>query len=136
MSKLLKDACIFVVEDDYNAQLISLDLLRMGGATQCYSRRSASAAIAFAEKLPQVDIFLVDINMPGKSGYDLLTLIQNHEALNQAKVVAVSAGTLDDDIQKARDLGFDGFIGKPIKPDEFAQQVEDALNGRSIWNWR
>ncbi len=136
MSKPLKDACILVVEDDYNAQLITLDLLRMGGATQCYSRHSVLAAIAFAEKLPFVDVFLADINMPEKSGYDLLALVREHNGLSQAKVVAVSAGTLDEDIQKARDLGFDGFIAKPIKPDQFAQQVENILNGESVWDWR
>ncbi|MCB8943781.1 MAG: response regulator [Ardenticatenaceae bacterium] len=136
MSISLQEATIIVVEDDPNAQLITLDLLRMDGVTQCYARKTVSSAIAFAERLPQVDIFLADINMPGESGYDLLQLVRQHEKLKQAKVVAVTAGTLDEDVRKVRELGFDGFIGKPIKPASFAQQVQDILDGKSVWHWR
>jgi CheY-like chemotaxis protein len=132
----LKDAYIMVVEDDPNAHLITLDLLRMAGADHCYSRKSVAAALSFAEKLPQVDLVLADINMPGQSGYDLLAAIREHELLKNAKVVAVTAGTLEEDVQKARDLGFDGFISKPLKATEFATQVQRVLNGESVWDWR
>ncbi len=136
MSTSLENATIIVVEDDPNSQIIILDLLRMDGATQCYARKNVVSAIAFAERLPHVDLFLADINMPDKSGYDLLHIVRQHEKLHQAKVVAVTAGTLDEDIRKVRERGFDGFIGKPIKPAVFAQQVQDILNGEPIWYWR
>jgi CheY-like chemotaxis protein len=74
--------------------------------------------------------------MPHKSGYDLLEEIREHEQLRTAKVVAVTAGTLDDDIARARDLGFDGFIGKPLKAGSFAQQVQRVLDGKVVWEWR
>jgi two-component system, cell cycle response regulator DivK len=136
MTTSLKDAYIMVVEDDPNAHLITLDLLRLGGVNHCYSRKSVGAAVTFAEKLPQVDMFLADINMPGQSGYDLLAAIRQHSTLNTAKVVAVTAGTLEEDVQKARDLGFDGFIAKPLKASEFALQVQRILNGEAVWDWR
>jgi two-component system cell cycle response regulator DivK len=136
MSILLNEATIIVVEDDPNSQIIILDLLRIGGATQCYARKSVTSAVAFAERLPQVDLFLADINMPQESGFDLLQIVRQHGKLHQAKVVAVTAGTLDKDIQKVRELGFDGFIGKPLNPRSFAQQVQDILNGEAVWYWR
>lgn len=136
MNKSLQEAYIIVVEDDPNAQLIALDLLRLAGAGRCYSRKSAVSALAFAEKLPQVDLFLVDINMPGQSGYDLLKAIRKHEQLKETKVVAVTAGTLEEDVQKAREVQFDGFISKPLKSNEFARQVQSVLNGETIWDWR
>jgi two-component system, cell cycle response regulator DivK len=113
-----------------------LDLLRMAGANHCYSRKSVAAALTFAEKLPQVDLVLADINMPGQSGYDLLAAIREHVRLEHVKVVAVTAGTLEEDVQRARDLGFDGFISKPLKATEFASQVQRVLNGESVWDWR
>lgn len=136
MSKLLKEAYIIVVEDDPNAQLVTLDLLRLGGADRCYSRKSVDAALAFAEKLPQVDLFLVDINIPGKSGYELLEALRRHEQLRSAKVVAITAATLEADMEKARQHGFDSFIGKPLKPSGFARQVQSILNGEMVWDWR
>lgn len=132
----LQDAYIMIVEDDPNAQLITLDLLRLGGASRCYSRKSVASALSYAENLPHIDLFLVDINMPGQSGYDLLTAVRQHPKLHTAKVVAVTAGTLDADVQKARELGFDGFISKPLKMSEFAQQIKRILQGDLVWDWR
>lgn len=136
MKPSLTKAYIIVVEDDQNDQLVALDLLRLGGANRCYSRRSVDAAISFAEKLPTVDLFLVDINIPGRSGYELLAEVRLHEQLNQAKVVAITAGTQQSEIDKAKQLGFDGFISKPLKSGEFAQQVQKILNGESVWDRR
>jgi two-component system cell cycle response regulator DivK len=137
MPILLKDAYIIIVEDDPNAQLVTLDLLRLGGVTErCFTRKTAMSAISFAERLPQMDLFLVDINMPGQSGYDLLAAVRRHPSLKEARVVAVTAGTLEDDVARARELGFDGFISKPLKSAEFARQVQRILDGEAVWDWR
>ncbi|MCI0396147.1 MAG: response regulator [Chloroflexi bacterium] len=135
MTISLQEAYILVVEDEPNAKLVTLDLLRMGGADHCFSRTSVDAAIQFAEKLPRVDLFLVDINMPVHSGYDLLRMVRQHPSLNRAKVVAVTAGTLDEDIRRARELGFDGFLGKPLRAGAFVDQVQRILNGEPVWDW-
>lgn len=136
MNPTLQDAHILVVEDDPNAQLITVDLLRLAGAQNCYPRKSVAAALSFAQSLPRVDLFLVDINMPGQSGYDLLQAVRQNPKLQHAKVVAVTAGTLDEDVSKARELGFDGFISKPLKMALFARQVGQILNGETVWDWR
>ena len=136
MATSLLEAYILLVEDDPNAQLITLDLLRLAGANHCYSRKTVDSAIAFATKLPRVDLFLVDINMPLKSGYELLSEVRDHDKLGQTKVVALTAATLPEDVQKARDLGFDGFLSKPLKPAEFSIQVERILKGDSVWDSR
>lgn len=136
MTKTLTEAYIIVVEDDPNDQLITLDLLRLGGANRCYSRRSVDAAISFAERLPDVDLFLVDINIPGRSGYELIADVRKHPTLSQVKIVALTAGTQEPEVNKARELGFDGFISKPLKPSEFTSQVQDILHGLSVWDHR
>lgn len=136
MNQTLQDAHILIVEDDPNAQLITVDLLRLAGAQNCYPRKSVASALTFAENLPRIDLFLVDINMPGQSGYDLLQAVRQNPKLQQAKVVAVTAGTLDEDVNKARELGFDGFISKPLKMALFAKQVGQILNGEMVWDWR
>lgn len=136
MSIPLATATIILVEDDPNAQLVALDLLRMGGANRCYSRRSVDSAIAFAEKLPQVDMFLVDINMPQKSGFDLLEEVRQHKKLQNALVVAVTAGTLDHDTSSIHQYGFDGLLSKPLRASEFTNQVQRILDGERIWEAR
>ncbi len=132
----LAAAYIVVVEDDPNALLVTMDLLRLNGAEHCYASKSVAAAIAYAEKLPQVDLFLVDINMPGKSGFELLSLVRQHERLRTARVVAVTAGVFAEDVEKARAAGFDGFISKPLKTAIFGNQLQRILDGDAIWDWR
>jgi two-component system, cell cycle response regulator DivK len=132
----LATAYIIVVEDDPNALLVTTDLLRLNGAEHCYASRSVMAAMAYAEKLPQVDLFLVDINMPGKSGFELLALVRQHEKLQAAQVVAVTAGVFAEDVAKARSAGFDGFLSKPLKTAIFGDQVQRVLAGEQIWDWR
>ena len=132
----LAESVIVIVEDDQNAQLIALELLRMHGATNCYARKSVDAALALAKKLPRVDVFLSDVNMPGLSGYDLLEAVRADGKLQEAKVVAVTAGNLSEDIDKARDMGFDAFISKPLKMGEFATQVQAVLNGERVWDFQ
>ncbi|VAW38688.1 hypothetical protein MNBD_CHLOROFLEXI01-149 [hydrothermal vent metagenome] len=136
MSLTLAKATIILVEDDPNAQMVALDLLRMGGANRCYSRRSVDSAIAFAEKLPQVDLFLVDINMPQKSGFDMLDEVRKHKRLQEALVVAITAGTIEHDTARIRKHGFDGFLSKPVRATEFANQIQRILNGERIWEMR
>jgi two-component system, cell cycle response regulator DivK len=132
----LTTAYIVVVEDDPNALLVTMDLLRLNGAEHCYASKSVAAALAYAEKLPQVDLFLVDINMPGKSGFELLSLVRQHERLRDARVVAVTAGVFAEDVEKARAAGFNGFLGKPLKTAIFGAQVQRILEGEAIWDWR
>ncbi|MCP4420442.1 MAG: response regulator [Chloroflexi bacterium] len=136
MSLSLANATIILVEDDPNAQIVALDLLRMDGANRCHARRSVDSAIAFAEKLPQVDLFLVDINMPQKSGFDLLDEVREHDGLRGTLVVAITAGTIEHDTARIRKHGFDGFISKPVRATEFANQVQRILNGERIWEMR
>jgi two-component system, cell cycle response regulator DivK len=132
----LETAYIIVVEDDPNALLVTMDLLRLNGAENCYASKSVTVAMGYAEKLPQVDLFLVDINMPGKSGFELLAMVRQNERLQEAKVVAVTAGVFAEDVEKARAAGFNGFISKPLKTVVFGSQLQRVLDGESVWDWR
>jgi two-component system cell cycle response regulator DivK len=38
-----------------------------------------------------------------------------------------------DNMERAREAGFDGFIGKPLNPDRFPNQVRGILRGEAIW---
>ena len=48
-------------------------------------------------------------------------------------IVAVTADVSMDNMEHAREAGFDGFIGKPLNPDRFPNQVRGILRGEAIW---
>ena len=136
MSVNLEEAVIVIVEDDDNSYLASVDLLRMSGARSVHPCTSGASTMELAQKLPKVDLFLVDIYMPGETGYDLIKRIRSHPELQDSKVVALTASVMYDDIRRVREAGFDSFIGKPVRPARFAEQVRKILAGEALWEWR
>lgn len=132
----LEDATIIIVEDDPNSYLATVDLLKMDGATEVHVCESGDEVITLAETLPQVDLLLVDIYMPGETGYEIIRRVRQHPRLAHSKVVALTANVMYDDMRRVKEAGFDSFIGKPVRPARFANQVRQILSGGSLWEWR
>ena len=136
MTVNLEDVVIVIVEDDVNSYMASLDLLKMEGCKSVHTCTSGDGAMDLVEKLPRVDLFLVDLYMPGETGYDLVDKIRAHPKVKDSKVAALTASVMYDDIRRVRQGGFDSFIGKPVRPTRFGDQVRQILNGEVLWEWR
>lgn len=129
----VQEAQVLVIEDDPDNLLVATNLLRLAGVKYINSRASGYQGIKLAETMPRVDLILLDIQLPGEDGYEILQRIRSHPALRETTVLAVTANVLPQDEKKAREAGFDGFIGKPLNPMKFQQQIKDVLNGQTIW---
>ena len=136
MTLSLENAIIVMVEDDTNSYLATLDLLRMEGATSIYGCKSSDEAIKLIDTLSRVDLFLLDIYMPGGTGYELIKKIKEHPTAEHSKVVALTASVMYDDIRRMKEAGFDSIIGKPVRPARFGDQVRKILAGEILWEWR
>jgi len=132
----LKDITILIVEDDPNSYRATMSLLQMAGAESVHACTNVDSAMELAEKLAKVDLFLVDIYMPGETGFDLLKQIRAHPQLKGSKVVALTASVMFADIRRIRAAGFDSFIGKPTRPGRFPDQIRAILAGEELWEWR
>jgi CheY-like chemotaxis protein len=64
-----------------------------------------------ADELP--DLILLDINMPGYSGFDVLTRLRADARLKRIPVVMLTSSEADADIARAYELGASGYISKP-----------------------
>jgi len=136
MTSALKNATIVIVEDDPNLSLVTTELLKLYGATRVHAFHNSHNTVKFVQETEEtIDLFLLDIHMPDETGYDLIKKLRNLPAVTEAKIVALTAGVLLSDIRRARSAGFDAFLGKPIKPYDFADQLERILAGESFWEW-
>jgi len=81
-------------------------------------------ALAFAH-VP--DVILMDINLPGLSGFHVLKLLRDEPATARIPVLAISANAMPRDIDKGLEAGFFGYLTKPIKVNEFLDALEEAL---------
>ncbi|MBN1179287.1 MAG: response regulator [Anaerolineae bacterium] len=135
MSKPIEpeNAVVLVVEDNLNNFLLITRLLAYLGVKRCEWKASGFQVVEFVESFPQVDLVLMDINLPERDGYEALNLIRSEPRLKNTLVVAVTADASQDNLERARKAGFDGFIGKPLNPDLFPQQIRGILRGDSVW---
>lgn len=131
-----EDAYVLVIEDNADNLMVATDLLRIAGVSYVNSRASGGQGIKLAETLPRVDLILLDIQLPYEDGYAVLKKIRAHPKLQQTKVLAVTANVMPQDEQKAREAGFDGFIGKPLHPVRFPEQIRSVLAGETVWRAR
>ncbi len=79
----------------------------------------------------QIDIVFLDLEMPKRDGYQMLHILRDDLGLS-IPVVAYTVHTSEMD--EARALGFDGFLGKPLDPMRFADQLRRLLAGQSVWD--
>lgn len=66
------------------------------------------------EKSEPYDIILMDCHMPVMSGYEATGILKQDLAENCPYIIALTASAMDEDIQKCRNAGMDGFLSKPL----------------------
>jgi len=117
---------ILIVEDNPDNLKLFRALLESQGH-QVVARPNGDGLV---EALPQLgaDLVLMDIQLPGKDGFDLLRELRDAEA-TAAPVVALTAHAMAGDRERALKAGFDGYITKPVDVRRFPEQVAGILAG-------
>ena len=127
-----KGTTILVVEDNVaNFVLIARMLGYMG--IHCEWKTSGYEVVEYADTLPRLDMILMDIRLPYEDGYGALEKIRTSPKLKDTLVVAVTAEASMEQMRKARAAKFDGFLGKPLDPDRFPDQIRRILSGEPVW---
>jgi signal transduction histidine kinase/ActR/RegA family two-component response regulator len=72
-------------------------------------------------------VILMDINLPGISGIKALSRLREDAATAHIPVVALSANAMPHDIAKGVEVGFFGYLTKPIKIEDFTKMLDAAL---------
>ena len=128
-----KDATILIVEDNVSNFVLMARMLAYMGIPRCEWKTSGWQVVEFADTLPRIDLILMDIRLPYEDGYQALRKLRHSETLGQVPVVAVTAYASEEQMNRARAAGFDGFIGKPLDADRFPDQVRRVLQGEPVW---
>lgn len=129
---LPKDATVLVVEDNVSNFVLVARLLGFMGI-HCEWKTSGYEVVEYADTLPRLDLILMDIRLPYEDGYGALKKIRASERLKNVPIVAVTAEASQEQMNKARASGFDGFLGKPLDPDKFPEQIKRILTGEPVW---
>jgi len=73
------------------------------------------------------DLILLDINLPGLDGYEVLDRLRQQPKTSHTPVLAVSANAMPSDIEKGLKAGFEAYLTKPIDVNNLLQVVDNIL---------
>ncbi|MDH5612365.1 MAG: response regulator [Gammaproteobacteria bacterium] len=122
-------------KDKYTVLYIEDNPANLRLVAQLLGRRSDIHMLSAAEPLQGLelaaehkpDLILLDINLPGLNGFEVLKHLRQREATRNKPVIAISANAMPKDVKKGLAAGFDYYITKPIDLGELLQVVDMAL---------
>ena len=124
---------IFILEDNPMNRVVFQIALVTSGA-QVEFERGGKEAVFRLKRLGQIDLIVLDLLLGNNiSGFDVFTEIRQHAEFDHLPIVAVSGVDAQVVMPRTRQMGFAGFIGKPISEDLFAEQLAQILAGEAIW---
>ncbi len=118
-------ARILVVEDERDiAALVAYHLTKEGYRVRTAEGGHEALEAAAAER---PDLMLLDLMLPGYSGFDVLSELRRQPALREIPVIVLTARREETDRVKGLELGADDYLTKPFSPRELVLRVAAVL---------
>ena len=118
---------VLIADDEPNI-LISLEFLMKREGWQVSVARDGNEALA-AIQARRPDLVLLDVMMPGKTGYEVCAAVRADETLAGVKILMLTAKGRDTDVAQGLDVSADTYMTKPFSTKELAAKVRDMLAG-------
>ena len=113
---------ILCADDDRDLLALIAFTLSQAGYLVISAGDGTSAIRSFANEAP--DLVILDINMPGMSGFDVCSIIR---ARSTVPIMMLTARGEEQDLVRALDLGADDYLTKPFSPRELLARVKALL---------
>jgi hypothetical protein len=112
---------ILIAEDDESSsQLISIHIRKFG--TDVIKVQNGREAVEACRNNPDIDLVLMDIQMPELNGYDATQQIRQFNT--EVTIIALTAFALAGDREKAIKAGCNDYISKPVKMTELGEMIQ------------
>jgi DNA-binding response OmpR family regulator len=116
---------VLIADDEPNI-VMALEFLLGRAGYEVRTAANGDEALALLESFSP-DLVLIDIMMPGKSGYEVCQRIRERPEWRHVKIVMVSAKGRDAEISKGMSLGADLYVTKPFSTQELIAAVDRLL---------
>jgi two-component system, chemotaxis family, response regulator Rcp1 len=127
---LERAADILLVEDNPDDVDLTREAFREVGATsRLHVVENGIEAMAFLRHqgayagVPTPDLVLLDLNLPKKSGHEVLAEIKRDPALHGIPVVVLTSSAAESDVTRAYELSANGYVTKPVDLDDYVRVV-------------
>jgi len=117
---------VWIVDDDEEmGRAVSLMLKLLDYETKYFFHPRLAAQALLAGGQP--DLMVLDINMPEVSGLDMLEFLRRRKEWNNLPVIMLSSEAADIMVDKAMQMGADGYVMKPVTIDELEKVMSQAF---------
>jgi len=122
---------VWIVDDDEEMVRAVQLMLRLLNCDTSFFLTARTAAKAFmGGKRP--DLLVLDINMPGVTGMDMLEYLRQKLKLKDLPIVILSSEAADVQVDQALEMGADAYITKPVSVEELDSAMRKALLAHGI----
>ena len=121
---------VFFLEYAFQGAGITNPLQAVADGQEAIDYLAGQGAFSDRKQYPLPCLLLLDLNMPGKSGFDVLRWIRQQPNLKSLKVVVVSGSNQEADMATARSLGITDYI---IKPSGLHTLLEIIQEKKDVW---
>src|SRR5882724_1822561 len=115
-----------IIEDNPKNATVLATLLAKEGVTHTNILDTAHMSEVL-ETEDHIEVVFLDLEMPGKSGYDILAMLRADARFNSVPIVTYTVHV--SEINTAYESGFHSFLPKPLDPDRFPDQLARILHG-------
>lgn len=119
-----------LIDDNPKNLSVLAKLLSMEGVRYTQVQKSREVA-GLLSQLDPVDVVFLDLEMPDVNGYQLLQTLKANPRFQSVPVIAYTVHV--SEITVTQELGFNGFIAKPLDADRFPAQLQRILSGQPVW---
>jgi CheY-like chemotaxis protein len=126
---------VLLVEDSPGDVALTVEALREARVeTRLHVVRDGEDALAFLNRsdeyatAPRPDLVLLDLNLPRKSGREVLAEMKADARFRRIPVVILSTSTNEDDVAAAYDLAANCYVAKPVDLDQFISVIQAIDN--------
>ncbi|MDT8347774.1 MAG: response regulator, partial [Flavobacteriaceae bacterium] len=120
---------ILIVEDNKVNQMITKKILEQKNI-QSNTVNSGEEAVKHIEENPDYDLILMDIHMPGISGFEATKRIRAFNT--EIPIIALTAVVISDNIDEFYEAGFDDVIPKPYVVKDFFNKIYKAFENYQV----
>ena len=118
---------ILYIEDEPGNRMLVRRVLEAESFSVVEATDGPSGLKMATEMQQNLDLILLDINLPEVDGYELAKRFRDTPGLQKVPILAVTANVMRGDRERTLEAGCDGYIQKPIDVDQLPEQVRAAL---------
>ncbi len=115
-----------LIAEDNEANLALVEYLLRAAGHRTVAATDGLQAVRLAREV-RPDLLICDLQMPEVDGYSVLAQLREDPTMRELPVIALTAFSRRIDRTTVLVAGFDGYLSKPIDPEEFIGQVEGYL---------